>query len=388
MFMKHLINKTVLLIFAIVLLLTLPIQIFAAEPDNSFSTIYSSKYYSDLNNYEWVVQAADNLYEYRILEGKTNPTSISYGLFSPDSKITRIYLYSILDEILIKAGIDDKNFVLNFTNPLIKTVLDNSRYVNDKFYTEDYITREECFYTIYNFLVNNFNYHRDEPDVSDGLFKFVDDKNISQKYKIAIYNLLQSGYISKANKLYPQNNINKAELAILLNQIVLRYSNKFEKVNSIIPFSEKLQEYPEATTVWITLKSFGWNDYVCAGIIGNMMAEVGGHTLDLNIINCAYDHAPNGYLTGSFGLCAWTPSSNYYGSKWFEDTSIEAQCRFIKNSLEEQISWGLSVDDFLSVDNVYDAAYYFMKYYERPGHLNTSNRYADALIAYEYFTND
>ena len=84
MFMKHLINKIVLLIFAIALSLILPIQIFAAEPDNSFSTIYSSKYYSDLNNYEWVVQAADNLYEYRILEGKTNPTSISYGLFSPD----------------------------------------------------------------------------------------------------------------------------------------------------------------------------------------------------------------------------------------------------------------------------------------------------------------
>ena len=85
--MKHLINKTVLLIFAIVLLLTLPIQIFAAEPDNSFSTIYSSKYYSDLNNYEWVVQAADNLYEYGILEGNL------YGNF-----IYIILLNSVINE--------------------------------------------------------------------------------------------------------------------------------------------------------------------------------------------------------------------------------------------------------------------------------------------------
>lgn len=388
MFTKHLVIKRLTsLILALFLLITLSTQFFAAEPENKLN-IYSSKYYSDLNNYDWAASAADNLYEYGILGGGVNPSNIRYGTFNPNSKITRVELYDILDTILIKAGLDDTNFVLNFSSPTIEIVLENNHYAIDDFYIKDYITREECFFTVYNFLIDSFNYSTGKPETSGNLFRFADDSHISQKYKSAVYALVQSDYISESDRLYPESAINKAELAVLLNQIILRYSNKFSKINVIIPFEKKMQEYPEATTVWVTLKSFGWNDYVCAGIIGNMMAEVGGHTLDLNIINCAYDHAPNGYLTGSFGLCAWTPSSNYYNSQWFEDTSIEAQCRFIKNSLEEQISWGISVNDFLSVNNVYDAAYYFMKYYERPGHYNTNNRYADALVAYDYFTSN
>ena len=30
------------------------------------------------------------------------------------------------------------------------------------------------------------------------------------------------------------------------------------------------------------MKELGWNDYVCAGIVGNLMAEVGGQTLNID----------------------------------------------------------------------------------------------------------
>ena len=46
-----------------------------------------------------------------------------------------------------------------------------------------------------------------------------------------------------------------------------------------------MKEYPAATVIWITLKEEGFSDEVIAGIIGNLMAEVGGQTLNLNYIN-------------------------------------------------------------------------------------------------------
>ena len=71
-----------------------------------------------------------------------------------------------------------------------------------------------------------------------------------------------------------------------------------EKCNGLIK-AEAWEEYPVATECWLYLKDLGYNDYVCAGIIGNMMAEVGGGTLNLQW-----------WLGDSFyGLCQW---STYY----------------------------------------------------------------------------
>ena len=38
----------------------------------------------------------------------------------------------------------------------------------------------------------------------------------------------------------------------------------------------KAKEFPTATYIWKYMKNLGWNDYICAGIMGNIMAEVGG----------------------------------------------------------------------------------------------------------------
>ena len=46
-------------------------------------------------------------------------------------------------------------------------------------------------------------------------------------------------------------------------------------------WNAKRSEYPAATEICLYMKDLGWNDYVCAGIMGNLMAEVGGQTLDI-----------------------------------------------------------------------------------------------------------
>ena len=39
---------------------------------------------------------------------------------------------------------------------------------------------------------------------------------------------------------------------------------------------KKEKEYPTASYIWKFFKDLGYNDYVIAGILGNMMAEAGG----------------------------------------------------------------------------------------------------------------
>lgn len=57
-------------------------------------------------------------------------------------------------------------------------------------------------------------------------------------------------------------------------------------------------EYPEAQLIWNTMISWGWTPETCAGIIGNMMAEIGGGTLNLSNWNS------NGGC--GYGLIQWT----------------------------------------------------------------------------------
>ena len=61
-------------------------------------------------------------------------------------------------------------------------------------------------------------------------------------------------------------------------------------------WATKAAEYPAATQIWRYMKAQGWNDYVCAGIMGNIMAEVGGQTLDIR-----YTLSSSGY----YGMCQW-----------------------------------------------------------------------------------
>lgn len=146
----------------------------------------------------------------------------------------------------------------------------------------------------------------------------------------------------------------------------------------------RASEYPVATQVWLYMKEeFGWNDIVCAGIMGNMMAECGGcwtSDLDLDVSS-----------SSGYGMIQWLGGRkqqlfNIYGSS----PSIEDQLNFMKdelfgtNGVTKQVT-DSQLDKIINADNPEDCAYAFACYYERCGEDHRWVRRDYARRAYEYF---
>lgn len=141
-------------------------------------------------------------------------------------------------------------------------------------------------------------------------------------------------------------------------------------------------EYPDAAEVWSILSEAGCSDYVCAGILGNMMAECGGQTLALQ----PYVSSSNYY-----GMCQWNQA--YRDKVW--GASLEDQCNFLLNSMKYEIDTfgfcyasGFNYDKFLNLTNEKDVALAFAKCYERCGSGSYSIRQDNATTAYNYFVTD
>ena len=157
--------------------------------------------------------------------------------------------------------------------------------------------------------------------------------------------------------------------------------------------SDKYKEYPYASQVWEKLKNYGYSDAVAAGILGNMMAECGGQTLNLQ---------PFIYTRGYYGLCMWyidyTPQIVQRGEycrfgdecmcssdSYSETAIVDHQLHVLEETLKKNMEYfGGDYDYFCSLTNEVDAAWYFTKYYERGGwhYIRGQN----ATMALEYFT--
>ena len=147
-------------------------------------------------------------------------------------------------------------------------------------------------------------------------------------------------------------------------------------------WATKAAEYPAATQIWRYMKDLGWNDYVCAGIMGNLMAEVGGQTLDIQ-----YWLQGNGY----YGMCQWNKA--YRSSVWGAD--LVGQCDFLRDTIKYEIDTfgyayqkGFNFESFLNMSNERDAAKVFAKCYERCGSSTYTIRQNNAEKAYDYFVNN
>lgn len=148
-------------------------------------------------------------------------------------------------------------------------------------------------------------------------------------------------------------------------------------------WSEKSGEYPVATQVWRYMKEeLGWNDYVCAGVMGNMMAEVGGQTLNLQPY--LYGHSGANY----YGLCQW--SSRYFPS--VQGADVDAQLDFLASTVKQALDTygylfrsGLDYEAFCNLTDAEDAAMAFAKAYERCGSGSYGVRQRNAIKAYNYF---
>lgn len=139
-------------------------------------------------------------------------------------------------------------------------------------------------------------------------------------------------------------------------------------------------KYPTATEIWLYMKELGWNDYVCAGIMGNLMAEVGGQTL-----NIQYQLRGNGY----YGMCQW---SRGYSKVWGAD--LATQCNFLRDTIKYELDTygyayakGFNYNSFLNMSNEREVAKAFAKCYERCSSRTYTIRQNNATRAYEYFVN-
>lgn len=141
--------------------------------------------------------------------------------------------------------------------------------------------------------------------------------------------------------------------------------------NCTVP-DDKYADYPYASQVWEFLKNdMGLNDYVAAGILGNMMAECGGQTLALQ---------PFIYTSGYYGLCMWY--IDYTPQVAWQD--VAGQLEVLKDTCKRNMEYfGGNYDYFCSLTNEVDAAWYFTEYYER-GYW-ASIRGTNATTALKYF---
>lgn len=162
------------------------------------------------------------------------------------------------------------------------------------------------------------------------------------------------------------------------NELYVRYKEIYDEENAI--WVARAEEYPVATYVWQFLDDAGYNDYVIAGIIGNMMVECGGHTLALQ----PYIYSVDGY----YGLCQW---SRGYQDR-VGDTDTEYQCQFLLDTIVYEIDTyghlykrGFDYSSFISLTNEKDAAFAFARSYERCGFMSYGVRRACATTAYNYF---
>lgn len=144
------------------------------------------------------------------------------------------------------------------------------------------------------------------------------------------------------------------------------------------------EEYPVATQAWLYMKNeLGFNDVVCAGIMGNMMAECGGcWTSDLD-----WDVSSS----SGYGMIQWLGGRKQQLFSIYGDTpSVENQLDFVKdelygtNGVTKQVT-DSQLDEIINAETPEDCAYAFACYYERcsEGHRWVRRDYARR--AYEYF---
>ena len=161
------------------------------------------------------------------------------------------------------------------------------------------------------------------------------------------------------------------------------YEARYEEVlaEEVARWEAKKAKYPAATEIWLYMKELGWNDYVCAGIMGNLMAEVGGQTLNIKY---------GAYGSNYYGMCQWNKA---YSQIWGK--GLAEQCDFLRDTIKYELDTfgyayakGFNYNSFLNMTNERDAAKAFAKCYERCGSSSYGVRMSNATKAYNYFVNN
>jgi hypothetical protein len=157
---------------------------------------------------------------------------------------------------------------------------------------------------------------------------------------------------------------------------------------TVAPSKLPTGKYPEAQLIWNTMISWGWTPETCAGIIGNMMAEIGGGTLDLS------DWNSNGGC--GYGLIQWTDGRrSAIKSRYGSYPTIEQQLIFMRdelfgtNNTHQQVSSSVlnKIMNTNGNETPESIALCFASNYERCASQHRAKRQGYARTAYDYFMN-
>ena len=245
-------------------------------------------------------------------------------------------------------------------------------------FSEAYIPSESS--TVYNFLTEETaDMEPMSREISDTVNR-KELKSLIQEYQEIVnsaHDLAEATRALGYDENHPIIEFAKKEYETA-NEYLEIYQNRLNEINS--QWNDKLSTYPVATEIWLYMKDQGWNDAVCAGILGNMMAECGGHTLSLQ------PTVSNKYY---YGICQW---SKGYPSVWY--SNLDSQCEFLINTIEYEFNTfgssykrGFNFNSFLNLNDEKEVAKAFAKCYERCGSSSLNQRQKNATIAYNYFIN-
>ena len=146
------------------------------------------------------------------------------------------------------------------------------------------------------------------------------------------------------------------------------------QVEEVVVEAEPQGQYWAAQYVWDYFTSLGYNQYVVAGLLGNMMCECAHQNLELY---------PEIYGSGYYGICQW---SEGYAEVWGKDLAF--QCEFLARTLPyEMDTYGCGYEAFCALQNEQTAAIEFAEGYERCGSGSHWLRAECATTALNYFGN-
>lgn len=195
----------------------------------------------------------------------------------------------------------------------------------------------------------------------------------------------QSEEIKKQNSKIKEKDtkINKQAEELAKYKKTSKKTSTTSKSNTSTKNQQSTKKYAVATEAWKAMKKFGWSDTVCAGIMGNLMAETGGGTLNLD-----WDSNSG----GCYGLVQWTGGrKTAIKNKYGKTPTVKQQIQFIHdelygtNGVRQQVT-SSQLKKIMNAKTPEDCAYAFASYYERCATQYRSPRKGYARKAYNYFT--
>ena len=189
---------------------------------------------------------------------------------------------------------------------------------------------------------------------------------------------------AKLKKSYPdKSSINYDKYKKIIDKELINITNIYNEYKAqykeIIHFEKCAEAYPTATKIWKYLRKCGYNNYVCAGIMGNIMAECGDQSFEIQAM--LYDH-------GYYGICQWS-------RRWYPDVQgqdLNYQLKFLSKTIKSEFNnygsryyRGFNYKAFCGLQDEQSAALAFAKCYERCASAYYAIRGTNATKAYKYF---